>query len=315
MVRKIGLVGAGQIGGVLAFLLATRELVEQVAVYDVVEGLAQGKALDISHASKVLGFSTRVTGSSDIKIIEDSDIVVVTAGVPRKPGMSRDDLLKVNADIISGVAKDIKLLCPNSRVIVVTNPLDAMAWLMWKETGFDPQRVIGMAGVLDSARFAFHLAEKLGVSPTNVSATVLGGHGDDMVPIDSTASVEGVKLTDLSDKFVDRHSIDQVKNRVRFSGGEIVNLLKTGSAFFSPAASAFDMVKAIALDQKKFVSASCYLNGEYGLYNIYFGVPCVLGASGVEKIVEIPLSNDEKALLDSSASRVKELINKLSSNG
>ncbi|MCS6961364.1 MAG: malate dehydrogenase [Deltaproteobacteria bacterium] len=306
---KLGLVGAGQIGGVIA-LLAAMERFEEIALFDVVEGLAEGKALDINHASKILGSSSIIVGGSSPEILSGSDIVVVTAGVARKPGMSRDDLLKINANIVADVAKHLKSYCKNAKVIVVTNPLDSMTWFLIKKTGFEPQRVIGMAGILDSSRFAFHLAEKLNIAPACVTATVLGGHGDDMVPIEATATVEGIPIT----YFLNDDTINQIKERVRFSGGEIVNFLKTGSAFFSPAASVLVMVRAISNNERRLVTASCYLRGEYALSDLCFGVPCILGKNGVEKIVEIELTENQKNLLEKSAQRVRELNQILKDN-
>lgn len=300
---KIALIGAGQIGGTLALLCGLRRLGD-VVLFDIVEGMPQGKALDLSHLAPVFGCDFSVKGTNNIADIAGAQVCVVTSGLPRKPGMSRDDLVKTNAAIIKEVAKGIKTHAPQALVIVVTNPLDAMAYLMQRETGFPAERVLGMAGVLDTARYQAFLAEALGVSVQSVSAFVLGGHGDDMVPVRSYTTCNGVPVG----KLLPATQLDAIEKRVRGAGGEVVALLKTGSAFYSPAASAIEMVEAYLLDQKRVLAAAVACNGQYGVKDIYLGVPIVMGAKGVEKIVEIELSEAERPALHESAARVKELI-------
>lgn len=303
MRAKIALIGAGNIGGTLAYLSCVRELGD-VVLFDVVEGVPQGKALDISHANPVLSSSVRISGTNDYKDIAGSDVVIVTAGVPRKPGMSRDDLLNTNAGIMKAVAAGIKQHAPKSFVIVVSNPLDAMVTLCQRESGLPAERVVGMAGVLDSARYRAFLAEALNVSPAVIHALVLGGHGDDMVPVRSATTVNGIPIG----HFLPSETLDQIEKRVRGAGGEVVALLKTGSAFYSPATAAIEMAESYLKDQKRLVACAAMLNGEYGLKGIYMGVPAVIGSKGIEKIVEIELTAGEKQALDVSASRVKELV-------
>jgi malate dehydrogenase len=300
---KIALIGAGQIGGTLALLCGLRRLGD-VVLFDIVEGMPQGKALDLSHLAPVFGCDFSVKGTNNIADIVDAQVCVVTSGLPRKPGMSRDDLVKTNAAIIKDVAKGIKTYAPHALVIVVTNPLDAMAYLMQRETGFPAERVLGMAGVLDTARYQAFLAEALGVSVQSVSAFVLGGHGDDMVPVRSYTTCNGVPVG----KLLPSATLDAIEKRVRGAGGEVVALLKTGSAFYSPAASAIEMVEAYLFDQKRVLAAAVHCRGQYGVKDIYLGVPIVMGARGVEKIVEIELSEAERGALHESAARVKELI-------
>jgi malate dehydrogenase len=300
---KIALLGAGQIGGTLALLCGLRNLGE-VVLYDIVEGMPQGKALDLSHLAPILGLDFPIKGTNSLSDIEGADVCVVTSGLPRKPGMSRDDLVKTNADIIKDVGAGIRRYAPDALVIVITNPLDAMASLMQSVTEFSPSKVVGMAGVLDSGRYEAFLAEELNVSVNSVFAFVLGGHGDDMVPVRSYTSNGGIPIS----TFIKSERLDQIEKRVRGAGGEVVNLLKTGSAFYSPAASAVVMIEAYLFDQKKVLAASAHLNGEYGEKGIYLGVPVVIGAGGVEKIVEIELNSSEKEALARSAQGVKELI-------
>lgn len=300
--KKIALIGAGNIGGQLAFLAAIKELGD-VVLFDVLEGMPQGKALDLSHALPVLGSSVSVTGTNSYTDIKDADVCIITAGVARKPGMSRDDLLSINSKIMTDVAKGIKENAPNSFVIVVSNPLDVMVTLCQKLTGFAKEKVIGMAGVLDSARYRAFLAEEIGVSQTSVNALVLGGHGDDMVPIRSNTTVSGIPITE----FVSLERLEQIEKRVRGAGGEVVALLKTGSAFYSPATSAIEMAESYLKDQKKVLACAAYLQGEYGYKDLYIGVPVQIGAGGMEKVIEINLSAEEKAALDVSAAKVKEL--------
>lgn len=302
--RKVALIGAGQIGGTLALLTGLRQLGD-VVLYDVVPDLPQGKALDLQHLAPVFGCDFSVKGTNDIADIRDADVCIVTSGLPRKPGMSRDDLVRTNAEIIRSVGEGIRTYAPNAFVIVVTNPLDAMSWLMQKVTGFAPAKVAGMAGVLDSARYRAFLAEELNVSVSSVSAFVLGGHGDDMVPVRSFTTVNGVPVANL----IPAERLDAIEKRVRGAGGEIVALLKTGSAFYSPAASAIEMAESYLLDQRKVVAAAAQCTGQYGVAGgLYIGVPVIIGAGGIEQIVEIPLSDAEKSELAASVERVKGLL-------
>jgi len=301
--KKIALIGAGQIGGTLALLSGLRNLGD-VVLYDVVEGMPQGKALDLQHLAPVFGCDFAVKGTNDIRDIQGADVCVVTSGIPRKPGMSRDDLVKTNADIIRKVGEGIKTYAPQAFVIVITNPLDAMAYLMQQVTGFPAERVVGMAGVLDTARYQAFLAEELKVSVSSVSAFVLGGHGDDMVPVRSYTTCGGVPI----DKLISSERLDAIEKRVRGAGGEVVALLKTGSAFYSPAASAIQMVEAYLFDQKKVLAAAVRCTGEYGLDKVYLGLPIILGSKGVEKILEIELRDEERKALHESAGRVQGLI-------
>jgi malate dehydrogenase len=301
--RKVALIGAGQIGGTLALLCGQRNLGD-VVLFDVVEGMPQGKALDLSHLAPVFGLDSKVTGTNNIADIAGADVCVVTSGIPRKPGMSRDDLVKTNADIVRSVAKGIRENAPDALVIVITNPLDAMVYLMQKETGFPANRVVGMAGVLDTARYQSFLAEELNVSVSSVSAFVLGGHGDDMVPVRSYTTCGGIPV----EKMISTERLDAIEKRVRGAGGEVVALLKTGSAFYSPAASAIQMVESYLFDQKRVLAAAAHLSGEYGLKDIYLGVPVIIGKGGVEKILEISLNDAEKKALAESAERVKGLL-------
>jgi len=305
--RKIALVGAGQIGGTLALLAAQRELGDVVLV-DVVEGVPQGKALDLAETAPVAGFNAALAGSNDLAAIAGADVVIVTAGVPRKPGMSRDDLIAVNAEVIKGVAKAIARHCPQAFVIVVTNPLDAMVWVMQKVSGLPPERVVGMAGVLDSARFRYFVASELGVSVEDVTAFVLGGHGDTMVPLVRYTTVAGIPLPDLVRMgWISEERVAAIVQRTRDGGAEIVNLLKTGSAFYAPAASAITMAESYLLDQKRLLPCAAYLNGQYGVHDLYVGVPVVIGAGGVERIVEIALDPEERAMFEKSVAAVRNL--------
>ena len=301
--RKIALIGAGQIGGTLAMLCGMRNLGD-VVLFDVVEGMPQGKALDLSHLAPVFGLDFKITGTNNIADIAGADVCVVTSGLPRKPGMSRDDLVKTNADIVRNVAKGIRENAPEAFVIVVTNPLDAMVYLMQKETGFAANRVVGMAGVLDTARYQAFLADELNVSVASVSAFVLGGHGDDMVPVRSFTTCNGVPVENL----IKADRLDAIEKRVRGAGGEVVALLKNGSAFYSPAASAIQMVESYLFDQRRVLAAAAKLNGEYGLKDLYIGVPVIIGRGGIEKVVEIELAEAERTALHESAERVKALL-------
>jgi len=301
--RKIALIGAGQIGGTLALLCGQRNLGD-VVLFDVVEGMPQGKALDLSHLAPVFGLDFKITGTNNIADIAGADVCIVTSGLPRKPGMSRDDLVKTNAEIIRNVAKGIKQHAPGAFVITITNPLDAMVYLMQKETGFPTTHVVGMAGVLDTARYQAFLAEELNVSVSSVSAFVLGGHGDDMVPVRSYTTCNGIPVGNL----IKADRLDAIEKRVRGAGGEVVALLKTGSAFYSPAASAIQMAEAYLFDQKMLLPAAAHLTGQYGLKDIYLGVPTIIGRGGVEKVLEIELNDAEKKALVESAGRVQGII-------
>ena len=300
---KISLIGAGNIGGVLAQLAAQRELGD-VVLFDVVEGLPQGKALDLSHASALAQTDVRILGTTDYADTANSDLYIVTAGLARKPGMSRDDLLATNLKIIRDVSENIKRYSPGAIVIVVSNPIDVMVWALKEITGFPRERVLGMAGVLDSSRFRYFIAEKLGVSVRDVVAVVLGGHGDSMVPLPRYCSVSGIPLQRL----MDQPTIDAIVKRVQGAGGEIVGLLKTGSAFFSPAQSVIEMAESILRDQKRVLPCAVYLDGEYGVSGIYMGVPVQLGAGGVERIFELELNASEQALLKKSSEHVQGVI-------
>jgi malate dehydrogenase len=301
MNRKIAVIGAGNVGASAAMYLAEANLGDIVMI-DILEGVPQGKALDLTEAGPVRGYNSTVTGSNDYKDIAGADIVIMTAGLPRKPGMSREDLLKVNADIVGNAAKNIKQYAPNSTVIVVSNPLDLMTFHMQKVNGFPHNRVIGQAGVLDSIRFRSFVAMELGVAMSDTQAMVLGGHGDTMVPLPRYSTVAGVPITEL----ISAERIKAISDRAIDGGGEIVRLLKTGSAFYAPSAAAVDMAKAILSDEKRILPASAYLSGQYGIKDIYIGVPIVLGAKGVEKIIELKLSPDELGSLQKSAATYKE---------
>jgi malate dehydrogenase len=301
--RKIALVGAGMIGGTLAHLCALKGLGD-VVLFDVVEGLPQGKALDLAAAGPVEGFDCTITGTNDYADLAGAALCIVTAGVARKPGMSRDDLLGINAKIINTVAENIRRHAPQAFVITVSNPLDAMVTLMKRVTGFPKQRVVGMAGVLDSSRYRTFLAWELGVSVASVQAMVLGGHGDDMVPIRSHTTVNGIPVASL----IRPERLDAIEQRVRGAGGEVVALLKTGSAFYSPAHAAIRMAEAYLFDKKEILPCAAYLEGEYGIHGLYVGVPVQIGAGGVEKVFEIALTPEEKQALAVSASHVRELV-------
>src|SRR5512137_2436664 len=312
--KKIALIGGGQIGGVLAQLCALRELGD-VVMFDIVEGLPQGKMLDIAEVGPVDGFDVNLKGTNSYADIAGSDIVIVTAGLPRKPGMSRDDLIEVNSKIISQVAEGIKQYAPNSIVIVISNPLDAMVTLLQRITGFPYSRVIGQAGVLDSARFATFIAWELGVSVKDVTAMTLGGHGDDMVPLVRYASVNGIPVMELLEQKYGAEKAKEVMEamvkRTRGAGGEVVALLKTGSAFYSPASSAIAMAESILKDSKRVLPTCCFLQGEFGVNGYYVGVPAVLGEKGVEQILEFKLDAEEQAMMDKSVAAVKSLVDSM----
>lgn len=306
--KKIGLVGAGNIGGTLAHLAVNKELGD-VVLFDVVEGLPQGKALDIAQACAVEGVDASIKGTNDYKDLEGADVVIVTAGIARKPGMSRDDLVATNTGIVSTVAENLKKFCPNAFVIVITNPLDAMVWVMQQKTGFDPKKVVGMAGVLDSARFSYFLAEAFKTSQKDITTFVLGGHGDTMVPMVNYSTVAGIPLPDLVKMgWIKQDALDKMVQRTRDGGAEIVGLLKTGSAFYAPAASAIKMATSYLRDEKQLLPCAAHLSGEYGQKDIYVGVPCIIGAGGVEKIVEIALPAEQQKQFDHSVAAVRELV-------
>jgi malate dehydrogenase len=302
--KKIALIGAGNIGGELAMLVARRELGD-IVLLDIPEkeGVAKGKGLDLMQAGAVDGYDAKILGTSNYDDIKGADVVIVTAGVPRKPGMSRDDLLSINLKIIRSVATNVKEKAPGAFVIVISNPLDAMVYEMKKVTGFPRERVVGMAGALDSARFSMFIAEALGVSVKAVNTLVLGGHGDTMVPCLSYCTVNGIPVTQL----IDKAALDKMVDRTRMGGGEIVQLMGT-SAFYAPAAGAISMAESYLKAQNRVIACAAYLQGEYGYKDIYMGVPIVIGAKGVEKVVEVKLSDDEKKMLDNSAKAVRELI-------
>ena len=300
---KISVVGAGNVGASTALYAAEAELGD-VTLIDIIEGVAKGKALDLLEAGPVRHYDSMIEGSGDIRSVKGSDVIIVTAGLPRKPGMSRLDLLKANADIVRGVAEAIRDHAPNAFVILVTNPLDVMTYLTFRITGFPRERVMGMAGVLDSARFRAFLAMEAGVSVEEVQAMVLGGHGDTMVPLLSCATVSGIPIT----HFVKKERLAEIVQRTRDGGAEIVKLLQTGSAFYAPASSAVQMAEGILKDKKRVLPVCAHLNGEYGFKDIYLGVPVVLGARGIEKILEVELTADEAKALASSAEEVKKGI-------
>jgi malate dehydrogenase len=305
---KIALIGAGHIGGTLAHLAGLKELGD-IVLFDIAEGTPQGKALDLAESAPVDGFNASITGANDYADIAGADVVIVTAGVPRKPGMSRDDLLGINLKVMESVGAGIKQHAPDAFVICITNPLDAMVWALQKTSGLPAKKVVGMAGVLDSARFRYFLAEEFKVSVEDVTAFVLGGHGDDMVPSLRYSTVAGIPLPDLVKMgWTTNEKLDAIVSRTRKGGGEIVNLLKTGSAFYAPAASAIAMAESYLKDKRRVLPCAAQLTGEYGLKNIYVGVPVVIGANGVEKVVEVQLDADEKAMFEKSVASVQTLV-------
>ena len=301
--RKIALIGAGNIGGVLAEQIAYRELGD-VVLFDVVEGMPQGKALDIAEGAPLFGADARVAGTNRYEDIAGADLVIITAGLARKPGMSRDDLLKTNLEIMKQVAQGVKQHAPKAYVIVISNPLDAMVYTFKQISGFPKSRVVGMAGVLDSARFRTFVAWELGVSVEDVTALVLGGHGDTMVPLVRYCTVAGIPVS----KLLAKEKIDAIVERTKNAGGEVVGLLKTGSAFVSPAASAIEMAESILRDKKRVLACACLCEGEYGVRGLYLGVPCVLGAGGVERILELELDAEERKQFDASVEHVRKLV-------
>jgi malate dehydrogenase len=306
--NKIALIGAGQIGGTLALLAGIKELGD-VVLFDIMEGTPQGKSLDLAEAAPVEGFDAKMTGANDYSGIKDADVIIVTAGVPRKPGMSRDDLLGINLKVMEAVGAGIKQYAPEAFVICITNPLDAMVWALQKSCGLPTNKVVGMAGVLDSARFRYFLAEEFNVSVEDVTAFVLGGHGDDMVPSVRYSTVAGIPLPDLIKMgWTTQEKLDAIVKRTRGGGGEIVNLLKTGSAFYAPASSAISMAESYLRDKRRVLPCAAHLTGQYGVKDMYVGVPVVIGKNGVEKIVEITLDAAEKEMFAKSVASVKSLV-------
>jgi malate dehydrogenase len=306
--RKIALIGAGNIGGTLAHLAGLKELGD-IVLFDIVDGVPQGKALDIAQSSPVAGFDAKLSGASDYSAIEGADVVIVTAGVPRQPGMSRDDLLSVNLGVIGKVGAGIKQYAPKAFVICITNPLDVMVWALQRASGLPTNRIVGMAGMLDSSRFRYFLAEELNVSVEDVSAFVLGGHGDDMVPSVRYSTVAGVPLPDIvAMGWTTQERIDAIVERTRKGGGEIVSLLKTGSAYYAPATAAIAMAESYLKDKRRVMPCAAYLTGQYGVDGLYVGVPVVIGANGVEKVMEIRLDDAERAMFEKSVASVRSLI-------
>jgi malate dehydrogenase len=305
---KISLIGAGNIGGTLAHLAAMKKLGD-ITLIDVVEGMPQGKALDLSQSAAVEGFTNKIEGTNDFSQMKNSDVIIITAGLPRQPGMSRDDLLETNGKIIKKIGLDIKKYAPKAFVICITNPLDAMVYVLQKFSNLPKNMCVGMAGVLDSSRMKFFLSEALEVSINDVETFVLGGHGDDMVPLVNYTTIGGIPLLDfIKIKKIPISKIQKIVDRTRMGGGEIVKLLKKGSAFYAPASSAIQMAEAYLLDQKKLLPCAAYLNGQYGLKDMYMGVPTVIGSKGVEKILEVNLSAAEKGMLKTSVNSVKGLV-------
>jgi len=301
---KIGVVGAGNVGATTAQLISQQELAREVVLLDVAEGIPQGKGLDMAESSPVERFDTHILGTNDPEDLSGCGIVVITAGIARKPGMSRDDLLSTNADVVGGVSDHVARVAPNAIVIAVTNPLDVMTHVAFKRTGFPPERVVGMAGVLDTARYRYFLARELDVSVEDITAFVLGGHGDSMVPLPRYTTVAGIPVTEL----LDAATIDRIVQRTRDGGAEIVGHLKTGSAYYAPASAVTEMVKAIVRDKKRILPCAAYLTGQYGLSDLFVGVPVKLGATGVEGIIEIGLTPDESSALQASAAEVREAV-------
>ncbi|ALA17499.1 malate dehydrogenase [Chelatococcus daeguensis] len=306
--KKIALIGAGQIGGTLAHLVGLKELGD-VVLFDIAEGIPQGKGLDLAESSPVDGFDAAYKGTQSYADIEGADVIIVTAGVPRKPGMSRDDLLGINLKVMESVGQGIKQYAPDAFVICITNPLDAMVWALQKASGLPKNKIVGMAGVLDSARFRYFLAEEFKVSVEDVTAFVLGGHGDDMVPLVRYSTVAGIPLPDLVKMgWTSQDKLDAIVERTRKGGGEIVNLLKTGSAFYAPAASAIAMAESYLKDKKRVLPCAAHLDGEYGVKDMFVGVPIVIGAGGVERVVEIAMNDAEKAMFEKSVASVQGLV-------
>ncbi|MGL9725320.1 MAG: malate dehydrogenase [Wolbachia sp.] len=307
--KKISLIGAGNIGGTLAHMIALRELGD-IVLLDISNGISQGKALDIAESSPIDGFNINITGTNRYEDIKDSDAIIITAGITRKPGMSRDDLLQTNAAVMKKVGGNIEKHSPNSFVIVVTNPLDAMVSVIHKSSSLPTNMIVGMAGVLDSARFCYFIASELNISIEDVSAFVLGGHGDTMVPLTHCASIAGIPLTQIIDMgFITQEKVDEVVRRTRNGGKEIVDLLKSGSAYYAPASSAICMLESYFRDKKRILPCAVYLNGEYGVKDLFIGVPAIIGKNGVEKVLEVKMSDSEQEMFNKSVNTVKELVN------
>ncbi len=300
---KISIIGAGFVGSTTAHWIASKELGDVVLV-DIIEGVPQGKGLDLLQAGPIEGFDVTITGTNDYAATANSDIIVVTSGAPRKPGMSREDLIRVNADITRDCISKAAPLSPNAVIIMVNNPLDTMTYLAKQVSGFPKNRVVGQAGVLDTARYRTFIAMEAGVSVEDIQAMLMGGHGDEMVPLPRFTTISGIPVTE----FISQERLNAIIERTRKGGGEIVNLLKTGSAYYAPSAATVQMVEAILRDKKRVLPCACYLEGEYGLNDIYFGVPCILGAGGVERVLELPLNDEEMALVKKSAEAVSSSI-------
>ena len=306
--KKIALIGAGQIGGTLALLAGLKELGD-IVLFDIVDGMPQGKALDLAQASPIEGYDAKLVGASKYSAIKGADVIIVTAGIPRKPGMSRDDLLDTNSKVMAAVGAGIKRYAPKAFVICITNPLDAMVWVLQRESGVPTNMIVGMAGVLDSARFRYFLAEELSVSVEDVSAFVLGGHGDTMVPMPRYSTVAGIPVPDLIKMgWITKSRLDELIDRTRNGGAEIVGLMKTGSAFYAPAASAIAMADSYLKDKKRVLPCAAHLNGQYGVRNMFVGVPAVIGAGGIERVVELQLSKREARMLAKSVAAVRGLV-------
>ncbi|MCS6881461.1 MAG: malate dehydrogenase [Oscillochloridaceae bacterium] len=306
MRKKISIIGAGFVGSTTAHWCAAAELGD-IVLLDILEGIPQGKGLDLYQAGPIMGFDARISGTNDYADTANSDVIVVTSGAPRKPGMSREDLIKVNADITRDCISKAAPLSPNAVIIMVNNPLDAMTYLAAEVSGFPKERVMGQAGILDSARYRTFIAMETGISVEDIQAMLLGGHGDEMVPLPRFSTIGGIPVTE----FIPKERLDAIVERTRKGGGEIVNLLKTGSAYYAPAAATAQMVEAVLKDKKRLIAASAYLTGQYGLSDMYFGVPVILGAGGIEKIIELPLNEEEMALLKKSADAVRATLETL----
>ncbi len=309
--NKISLIGAGNIGGTLAYIIAEKNLCDEILLVDIADGLAQGKALDLAQSRAINGFSTKYTGTDNLSHIHDSQVVIVTAGVARKPGMTRDDLIEINLKVMKDIGNAIKNYSPKAFVVCVTNPLDAMVWILKKVSGLQKQMIVGMAGTLDSSRFRFFLSEALQISEKYIQTMVLGGHGDTMVPLLKYTTISGIPLLELINKnMISRSKVDEIVQRTRNGGGEIVKLLKNSSAFYAPAISTVEIVESFLKNEKKLIPCSSYLEGEYDVENLFVGVPIIIGKNGVEKIVELSFNNEEKNNFNHSVKSVRELTKK-----
>ena len=308
--NKISLIGAGNIGTILAYNLS-RKQIGPITMVDVVEGLAKGKCLDLSQSLPIENLNIKIEGTTDISAIKDSAVIIITAGIARKPGMSRDDLIETNFSIMNEIGKAIKKFSPSSFVICVTNPLDAMVWSLREISGIKPNMITGMAGILDSARFRFFLSQELNISVENIQTMVLGGHGDTMVPLLDFTSIAGIPIKNFIEKSnIKKEKLEQIVNRTRNGGGEVVSLMKNSSAFYSPACSAVEMLESYLYDQKKILPCSAFLNGEYGVKGLFVGVPVIIGEKGIEKIIELDLSNQSKKEFQKSVEAVEQLVKK-----